>query len=514
MNRHSFLSWILSMSAMAAAPALAQLPTAVLQDSGNADNSFADGAARRIRFSSFDRPVKSGTGSRWILLARNTAVASADAMYITGAGLGYNLVALEGTTAFEPGRTFETSDRYVDINESGDWVGIGNLVGGATTDDEVVYAGNFTGSSLRIAAREGQFDPTGDGGVLGTANYGPGITDGGAVSFGYSFGTSTTAIGYYTADGMKLVLRDGSSVTGSGMPFSTAGFGGRNAFQVTSDGSSYVVIGTLGSSSGPTVLIKDSAIVLAEGGMVTGRTIEQILGEQNILQDDGSWLTRVRFTDGTGGAIKNGALLAASGDLVGGTVAGERWSEVPWTATSDSTFALVTGDSRGNVVLGGFTDNTAAAPVARNFVWTYNGVEFLRTGDAIDLDGNGTLDDAIIYTSSFSSASPDQLGGFLTDDGYLYATVDWRSADGTITGDALIRVAVPRPSAERCDSNCDGATNFDDIDCFVSALVSEIAWDACGHGPDCDYVTVNDANGDSVVNFDDIDAFVTCLVGG
>ncbi len=420
--------------------AQAQVPTAILQDSGVGANSFAD-AGGTIPFASFDRPVKSGTGGKWIMLARNTGASTVDAMFITGAGASYNLVALEGTTAFEPGRFFETADRYVDINEAGDWVGIGNLNGGATNDDEVVYAGNFDGSSLSLPAREGQVNGFGD--TLGTGNYGPGITDGGAISYGYAIGTSTTAIGYYTSNGTTRVLRDGDAVTGSAIPFSTAGFGGRNAFQTTSDGSSYVVIGTLGSSSGDQVLVKDDAIVLAENENFGGKLVEQILGEQNILQDNGDWLTRVRFTDGTGGAIKNGALLAASGDLVGGSVPGEHWSEVPWTATSDSTFAIVTGDSVGNVVLGGFTDNDN---LLENFVWTYNGVEFLRSGDQLDLDGDGSLDDAYIFTSSFSTASPDQLGGFLADDGYFYATVDWRNAAGNVTGDAFIRVQVPEPT--------------------------------------------------------------------
>lgn len=418
--------------------ALASLPTAILQNSGSGANAFADGAAGTVPFMSFDRPVKSGSGSHWIMLSRSTLGSSNESMYITGSATSYNLVALEGVTEFEPGRTFDTIDRYVDINDSGDWVGIGNLFGGATNDDEVVYTGNFSGSSIGIAFREGQVIGTGD--TLGTSNYGPGITNSGAISFGYGTTASTSDVSYYTNNGGTAVLRNGGLV--SGEAFSTLGFGGRNAFQTTSDGSSYVVIGTIGSSSGPQILVKDGGIVLRAGDVFGGRTIGQINGEQNILQDNGDWLTRVRFSDGTGGAIKNGSLLAASGDLVGGSVADERWSEVPWTSSSDTTFAIVTGDSAGNVVLGGFTDN---ADPTRNFVWTFNGVEFLRSGDQLDLDGDGVLDDAFIFTTDLFSASVPMLGGFLADDGFFYTNVDWRSGDGGITGDAFIRVAVPAP---------------------------------------------------------------------
>lgn len=414
-------------------------PTAILQDSGVGANSFADGAGT-IPFDRFDRPVKSGAGSKWIMLARNTGPTSSDSMFITGAGTGYNLVALEGTTQFEPNRFFETSDRYVDINANGDWVGIGNLNGGASNDDEVVYAGNFTGSVLSLPFREGQAVASGD--TLGTSNYGPGITDSGAVSFGYSTPASTTSIQYFTNSGSARVLQDGDPLIGSATPFSTASFSGRNAFQTTSDGASWLVIGNLGSSGGTQVVVKDRTIVLSSGDSFSGHVVSSILGEQNILQDNGDWLTRVRFSDGTGGAIKNGAALAISGDLVGGDFVGEHWSEGPWTSSSDTTFAIVTGNSRGDVVLGGFTDN---ADAALNFVWTYNGMEFLRTGDQLDLDGDGLLDDAYIFTSNYTTASPAQLGGFLADDGYFYTLADWRSADGAVTGDAFIRVLAPEP---------------------------------------------------------------------
>ncbi len=67
---------------------------------------------------------------------------------------------------------------------------------------------------------------------------------------------------------------------------------------------------------------------------------------------------------------------------------------------------------------------------------------------------------------------------------------------------------------ERADSNCDGTVNFDDINCFVSAVISQAAWDACGRGAGCTYLQVNDINGDTIVNFDDITPFVQCVIAG
>ncbi len=69
------------------------------------------------------------------------------------------------------------------------------------------------------------------------------------------------------------------------------------------------------------------------------------------------------------------------------------------------------------------------------------------------------------------------------------------------------------PAAVRGDANCDGAVDFDDINPFVAALVSETSWKnkvpaACQPG----YVCMNDINRDGFVDFDDISPFVRCLV--
>ena len=438
-------------AALAAAPAFA-MPTAILQDSGNAPNSFADGIDGTLQFDRFDRPTKSGTGNYWIMLVR-VGDGNTEAL-ITGSGTSYNLVAVENVTEFEPGRTWGSSDRYADINSSGDWVHIGNLNGGATDDDEVIYAGSFDGSVLSIPFREGQTIATGD--TLGSANYGPGITDSGEISFGWSSPSSTSDVSYYTANGTNAVLRNGDTffltVPDRQVTFSTASFSGRNAFQTTSDGSSYFAMGSINDGGTDLRVVVDNGDLRSiQGSTNGGKVIEQAFGEQNVLQDDGTWLSRVLFADDTGGALRNGMAIVATGNLVStdNTFPGERFSNVPWTASSDTTLAIATRDSSGNRVFGGFTDNPNPD---LNFVWVYNNTyEILRTGDQIDLDADGTLDDAFIYTPNLASASPPQLGGFLADDDWFYTVVAWRSADGQTTGDAFIRVSALRPACSPAD---------------------------------------------------------------
>ncbi len=63
----------------------------------------------------------------------------------------------------------------------------------------------------------------------------------------------------------------------------------------------------------------------------------------------------------------------------------------------------------------------------------------------------------------------------------------------------------------KADMDCSGAVNFDDIDPFVTALVSQQDYETAY--PECNWLN-GDIDGNDQVNFDDIDGFVTCLVGG
>jgi hypothetical protein len=75
-------------------------------------------------------------------------------------------------------------------------------------------------------------------------------------------------------------------------------------------------------------------------------------------------------------------------------------------------------------------------------------------------------------------------------------------------------VSPPCAGDVRGDSNCDGGVDFNDIDCFVAALIGEESWTSCAGDVTCDYVCVNDVNQDASVDFNDIDGFVECLIEG
>lgn len=111
-----------------------------------------------------------------------------------------------------------------------------------------------------------------------------------------------------------------------------------------------------------------------------------------------------------------------------------------------------------------------------------NGVEDLceiNTGSAEDCNLNGVPDEC----------DPDQDGDGIPDD-------------------------CDEPGDLRGDSNCDGGVDFNDIDCFVAALIGEGGWRECVGEADCSFTGVNDVNEDGSVDFNDIDLFVECLIGG
>lgn len=111
---------------------------------------------------------------------------------------------------------------------------------------------------------------------------------------------------------------------------------------------------------------------------------------------------------------------------------------------------------------------------------------------------------------TYSTGGEFSLGGTIGQpDAGVMSGGDFSLGGGFWHGGA---VQNPCSGTVKGDSNCDGEVNFDDIDCFVSALIDKAAWEACGSDGKCDYECANDVDGDGDVNFNDIDPFVTCII--
>jgi len=234
------------------------------------------------------------------------------------------------------------------------------------------------------------------------------------------------------------------------------------------------------------ILAVDDQIVLQEGSPVApGSTVSMAAIFFTRMLSDGTWFCRGDDPLDNDWAVRNGELLAKTGDLIAGD---EHWGD---------SFGAFTGNRVGDWLLAGNTDNP---DTTQDYVLVLNGNRIVaRENDAVDLDGDGDLDDDA-YIASFQ---PNDL--YLTDDRTVYFLATLRNSEGTALGDAFLRLSLRVIG----DLNCDGHVNVFDIDPFVQALVDPAGYAAAY--PHCDYMLA-DVNHDGAVNVFDIDPFVACLV--
>jgi plastocyanin len=159
-------------------------------------------------------------------------------------------------------------------------------------------------------------------------------------------------------------------------------------------------------------------------------------------------------------AVRNGVLFAQTGDPVASPVVGpvEHWA---------SSFLAFTGNTNGDTVLVGKTDNPNAAI---DDVVVVNGEVVLREGDPIDLNNNGQYDDNV-----FIGRGNNTLGAFevedvaLANDGMLYIFVDLRDGQGndlgTIPPFGTPQAFVRLDTSPECvgDANDNGVVDIDDL---------------------------------------------------
>ncbi len=235
------------------------------------------------------------------------------------------------------------------------------------------------------------------------------------------------------------------------------------------------------------ILAVDDQIVLQEGYPVGGSPMIMTAIFFTRMLSDGTWFCRGDDPSDNDWAVRDGVLLAKTGDLIAGA---EHWG---------NTLGAFTGNRIGDWLLAGNTDNPDPNG---DSVLVLNGTAVVaREGDPIDLDGNGQFDDDV-FINTFQANDV-----HLTDNRVVYFLLSLRNSVGGGLGDAFLRVRLRTPG----DLNCDGDIDFDDINPFVLALSDPAAYQAAY--PNCNILN-GDCDGDGDVDFDDINPFVAILAGG
>lgn len=156
-------------------------------------------------------------------------------------------------------------------------------------------------------------------------------------------------------------------------------------------------------------------------------------------------------------------------------------------------------------------------------------LRFGIVGECWGQDFGGLIDDVMIFNRALTDCEletlrsqchavcqlvggedPDNDGVLTCDDNCPdIANPDQNDGDNDGLGDAC----DPCGPVIRGDSNGDKSVDFDDIDCFVTALIGQSNWENCGTQQPADrYVCANDIDLSGGVDFDDIDGFVECLI--
>ena len=193
-----------------------------------------------------------------------------------------------------------------------------------------------------------------------------------------------------------------------------------NAFYTTPDGTRWATSGRVVGppTTSDAVFVVDGQVRLQEGTLVPGGSVMPASFLNFNLSGNGHWYVRGALTPSGVYAIRDGAVVAKTGDPIV-PASSETWA---------SSFSAFNGNRLGDWVVFGKT----SAGVASDDVVVFNGnVIVAREGDPVDLDGNGLYDDDCFIgrgNNTLTAFSADNA--FLTDDGVLYMFINLRNGAG------------------------------------------------------------------------------------
>ncbi|MFT5732311.1 MAG: hypothetical protein ACJA2W_001080 [Planctomycetota bacterium] len=361
-----------------------------------------------------------------------------------------------------------TIDTRCAVNARGD-VALSTNTSGTVADD---YVATRIAGVWGFSAREGEALPGGSGALLDDIIDSGVLLDDGTVGYAAD-GLDGTATPDVDDDaivlGGQVLLRKGVSA-----PTGQAGGSSRSMdnfdlgdFWTSGDGLQWLVQGDLeGSGASDDVVIVNGAVVLQEGSPVPNSGFAEAIDSSGLkgvsMDAAGHWYAR-GDNDQTNQdwVVRDGALIAVTGSLAipGST---ERWSD----ALLDGCFFGHVGNANGDYVVAGMTDHVDSALDA--VLVLNNTEEVARESDAVDLDGNGLLDDDV-FIDSFGD---DDL--FLSDARELFVVATLKDDLGQRIGQALLRFVL---RSEVGTAYCDVHQNSLGLFASLSAIGSSVVAD-------------------------------------
>ncbi|MBC7770957.1 MAG: hypothetical protein H7210_00545 [Pyrinomonadaceae bacterium] len=443
-------------------------------------------------------------GSRWVIKGRTQLGSDLETILVSGQGAVGTMLAQEGQPipGGAPGEVFDFFGsglgRWNTLNQ---FAYSARARGGIASVFQKVIVSDQSGSDIVLQMGDpilGLVDqspnPSGDetfGNSVGSVH----ILDNGVI------GTQDSTILSIHTSRRPAIMYNGSAFHQANVTMVTSLNGAgtetwksiaANTFYTTPDGAHWVAEGTVNQSTATdAVLVVDGQVRLQEGMLIPGSTVTMNAIFANGVTAGGVWFARGDQAGGNDWAVVSGTVVARTGDPVANGNP-EAWGAV---------FAALAASDAGDWVLAGITDHSDPAT---NEVIVLNGERvLLREGDQVDLDGDGTLDDAFIGrgNNTLSAFEPNDL--FLTGDGLLYCFANLRNAAGQDlnstpvfgTPQAFMVLPVNDGPICSCDWNADGFLNSQDFFDFTVAFFGDNS----------------DFNNDGVTNSQDYFDFLQCF---
>lgn len=436
--------------------------------------------------SGVDRQYRSPDGKLWVLSADTDLATATDEVIIVGNHCSSTVVIQEGVTTLDLGDQVGLIDQDMSINNAG-WFAFATDTNNATSADETIVVSD--GTTHLVVAREGNLSPaTGGnyGSILAAAN----IINDNTAWFDADTTLATTMDRFILSkNGVLIEAQEGVTVP-------TGQAGGATAFwqsfntgslRVDATGTNWAVVGdTDDATTIDHVIAVNNDVKVQEGFPIPGSGFVSpaivSASTEVMMYANGDWMARGSNSDGVDWVLRNGSVVAQSGDPLapGG-------AEVYSDNTFAAGFFLFAQNNAGDQLAGSLTNSSE---LNQNAVLTLIGKGvFSREDDPVDLDGNGLVDDDIrIHTYGNEDI-------ILTEDLQAYAVITVRDfnhgGSPSSTGNAYVRINLCGVVGPAGDLDNDKDVDGDDFDIFVLAFGKSTC--------DPDFHICADFDGDGVV---------------